>query len=237
MAKRKPKPGAVPKMIPNPAYFSDEVVQMRLGQFKDALAQWGECPEDYFPADYDKELPETGGWIMLLTSVHVGKAIGEAVKQITVPHLSIWFATPTKSQAGKNFEGVKMVMSQAIIRTLDGDVHIWPHEYTRVDLAKYLEFTDDDGLHIRFLHPETGGFDENKLHYIRSRGISEPEAKRWLLPELNNPNFCYFEFDPEIAELFGEGFGMPYFGIGNHLRRSETRRLKWEHGGKMGEVL
>ena len=221
-AKQKYKPGDVPKMIPNPAYFSDEVVQMRLGQFKDELARFGECPEDYFPADYNKELPETGGWIMLLTSVRVGKAVGDTTKEIEVPHLSIWYATPTKTRFGKEFEGVKIVMSQAIIRTVDGDVHIWPHEYTRVDLAKYLEFTDGDGLHIRFLHPETGGFDGKKLHYIRSRGISEAEAKRWLLPELNNPNFCYFEFDPEIAEVFGEGVGMPYFGSRNHSRRADS---------------
>lgn len=38
----------MPKMIPNPAYFSDEVVRMRLDQFKGELAQFGECVEDYF---------------------------------------------------------------------------------------------------------------------------------------------------------------------------------------------
>jgi hypothetical protein len=209
----------IPKMIPNPAYFSDEVVKRRLDQFKSSLAGWGESPEDYFPADYGKELPEAGGWIMLLLSVRVGKAVGETVKKITVPHLSIWYATPTTILCGKQFDGVKLPMHQAIIRTLDGDVHVWPHEYTKVDLAKYLEFTDGEGLHIRFLHPETGGFDENKLHYIRSRGISEAEAKRWLLPELNNPNFCYFEFDSEITEVFGEGYGMPYLTRINHQRR------------------
>ena len=226
MPKIKKTESSIPKMIPNPAYFSDEVVQMRLEQFKDTLAGWGECPEDYFPADYDKELPESGGWIMMLMAVHVGKSAGDSVKEITAPHLSIWFATPTKTLTGRSFDGVKMQMSQAIIRTLDGDVHVWPHEYTRVDLAKYLEFTDEDGLHIRFLHPETGGFDENKLHYIRSRGISESKAKRWLLPELNNPNFCYFELDPEIAETFGDGFGTPYLNEVNHARRRAARETR-----------
>jgi hypothetical protein len=216
----------IPKMIPNPAYFSSEMMQMRLEQFKYALAQWGECPEDYFPADYGKELPQDGGWIMLLMSVNVGKSVGDSVKQITVPHLSIWYATPTKTAHGKKFDGVSMPMHQAIIRTLDGDVHVWPHEYTPVDLKKYLEFTDGDGLHIRFLHPETGGFDAKKLHYIRSRGISEAEAKRWLLPELNNPNFCYFEFDPEIAETFGKGFGTPYLNEVNHTRRRQAKEAK-----------
>jgi hypothetical protein len=207
IAKSKP---SIPKMIPNPAYFSDEIVQMRLDQFKDSLTRWGECPEDYFPADYEKALPEEGGWIMLLMSVRVGKSVGDSVKEITVPHLSIWYAMPTKTTHGREFDGVSMPLHQAIIRTLDGDVHIWPHEYTPIDLRKYLEFTEADGFYIRFLHPETGGFDDKKLHYIRSRGISEAQAKRWLLPELNNPNFCYFEFDPEIAAVFGEGFGTPY---------------------------
>jgi hypothetical protein len=166
------KKSSIPKMIPNPEYMKSVAFEARLENFKDALANFGECVEDYFPADYGKELPENGGWIMLLMSVHVGKMVGEEAKDIVVPHLSIWYATPTKATCGKEFDGISMPMTQAIVRTLDGDVHVWPHEYNLVDISKFLEFTEADGFNIRFLHPETGGFDPHKLHYIRSRAVS-----------------------------------------------------------------
>ena len=221
MPKKSP---TVPKMIPNPEYTESAAFQARLESFKDTLINMGECVEDYFPGEYGKEIPEVGGWIMLLMSVHVGKMVGDVAKSIVVPHLSIWYATPSTTQMGRKIDGVDIRMKQAIIRTLDGDVHVWPHEYTTVDLSKYLEFTEEDGFYIRFLHPETGGFDEKKLHYIRSRGISEAQAKRWLLPQLNNPNFCYFEFDPEIAGTFREGTGTPYARFGQRAIRERSEQ-------------
>lgn len=225
--KRKSSTG-IPKMIPNPAYFSDEVVQMRLGQYKDTLAHFGECPEDYFPADYDKELPEEGGWVMMLMAVHVGRSVGEKTESITVPHLSIWYATPTKTKYGRSFEGISIPLTQAIIRTPQGEVHVWPHEYKRINIADFLEFGESDGFYIRFLHPETGGFDEQKLFYLRTRGLSKTVAQRILLPELNNPNFCYFEFDPAYSDVFSEGTGTPYFMPHNHKRRAAAQERKRE---------
>lgn len=82
--------GAVPRMIPNPAW--NESVELK--QAKEATYwHYGEFPEDVFPEDYGKGLPEDGGWIILLYSVHVGKQRQDgSVKKIVVPHLSVWFA-------------------------------------------------------------------------------------------------------------------------------------------------
>jgi hypothetical protein len=229
MKKRKSEPpSVVPKMIPNPAYQASDEHRQKVVLFKDTLARMGECVEDYFPAEYGKDLPVEGAWIMLLMSVHVGKAnVDGSTTHITVPHLSMWYALPTLTRHTREFDGVKMPMTQAIIHTLGGDVHVWPHEYQRVeDLTKYLEFTEEEGFHIRFLHPETAEFDRVKLFYLRSRGISEAQAKRMLLPELNNPNFCYFQFDEAYSDIFGEGCGTPYLHSGNHRRRVVSARQK-----------
>lgn len=200
---------AIPKMIPNPAYLESPAFARRKEAFRDALTAAGELVEDFFPEEYDKQLPETGGWIMLLTEIRVGKTVREGTtKHINVPHMSMWYAMPTLTTCFRELEKVKMHMSQAVIHTPDGDVHVWPHEYTRVDIAKYLDFGEADGIHIRFLNPQADGFNVDKLFYLRSRGLGEAAAKRLLLPELATPDYCYFEFDSSITSVFGDGCGM-----------------------------
>lgn len=160
---------------------------------------------------------------MLLASVHVGKMTPDgSTEHIDVPHLSIWYALPTTTHFAREIDGTKLHASQAVIQTPKGEVHIWPHEYTVVkDLSKYLEFTEEQGFNIHFLNPESGGFDEQKLHYIRTRGISLAEARRWLLPELKNPYFCYFTFNEEYSKAFGEYFGSVQ---GLRVKMSQSRR-------------
>lgn len=220
MKRTKQDDTSVPKMIPNPDYLKSREFQWKLEKFKESLLTLGECIEDYFPEDYGKQIPEKGGWIMLLSSVHVGKQIGESLLEITLPHLSIWYATPTATLHGRTVDGVRINPKQAIVRHPHGDVHVWPHEYNLVDIAKFLEFGEEDGFFLRPLHPETGGFDEQKLFYLRSRGFSEATAKRMLLPELDNANFCYFEFHPALSGMFTEGTGSPYLYHHNHARRA-----------------
>lgn len=225
--KRKVKPD-IPAMIPNPAYLESEYFKQEIEQFKDAVTLSGDCVEDYFPQDYDKALPADGAWIMLITSVHVGKAIPAAPKvekkpfhspelepietciPIELPHLSIWYAMPTVTNLSRKVGPVTVSMSQAIINTPQGEVHVWPHEYIVVkDLSAYLQFTEEDGFNIHFLNPEAEGFPDDKLFYIRSRGIPLAEARRMLLPELKSPHFCYFTFHEEYAKYFPEYTGSP----------------------------
>jgi hypothetical protein len=198
----------------NPDYLQSEEYAREVAREKRALVGIGECLEDYFPEDYDKALPEEGAWIMLLMSVHVGKATTEGkAESVTLP---------TVSPSGRH--GVKR--KKAIIQTPQGEVHIWPHEYTVVkDISPYLDMTEEEGVYIHFMH-ETGGFDADKLLYIQSRGIPRGTAQRLLLPELKDPHFCYFTFHPAYSEMFGEGFGTPYLTTVNHERRRAARRQR-----------
>ena len=134
------------------------------------IAGHGEILEDYFPEDYGKDLPEDGGWIIVLNKVCTGRqvATGE-VRTIDVPHLSVWFAMPHVTGLIREVrlkwrkkDAFKVAMKQAIIYTKEGAVHLWPHEYNRFDIDKFLDFTDEDGFYIHYLS-ENAAVDPEKL--------------------------------------------------------------------------
>ncbi len=235
----------IPKMIPNPAWTASDDARLQREATKDRLARQGQPFEDVFPEDYDKDLPETGCWIMLLTDIRVGKQTGateESVKLINVPRLSLWYAMPHTSNCRVmlaelgNGTGRRVkqrdrdfaYLRQAVINTPDGAVHVWPREYQKVDINKFLEFSDQDGLQIHYLN-EDSGIDDCALFYLRSRGIDKAEAQKMLLGQLANPNFCYFTFVPEITRQFNDGAGMPYLMPINHQRRAASRKRRNIH--------
>lgn len=202
----------VPKYVINPEYLKSKEFLLDKEYQKHVIAQSGECTEDYFPEDYGKDLPPDGAWIILLASVHVGKPLpnGQAL-HIDVPHLSIWYAMPTTTTFSRELEkGIKLPLHQAIIQTPDGEVNIWPHEYSVIkDISPYLEYTEKDGFFINFLNPDAG-FDEMQLFYLRARGISLGEARRLLLPTVKSPHCCYFTFHQDYSDQLGEWYGTPY---------------------------
>ncbi len=226
---RKKTEGDIPKYIPNPEYLSSPLHAREIEEAKSALTVAGECVEDYFPQDYDKAIPATGAWIMLLADVDVGELLPDGkVKKIHVPHLSMWYALPVFSNSGRDIAGIKINMSMAVINTPDGEVRIWPHEYNVVqDITKYLEFTERDGICIHFLDEQRGGFDEAKIFYITSRGIPLAEARRMLIGELASPHFCYFTIAKEYAEYFAQWTGSPY-GIRVAVSDRRARKIKKE---------
>lgn len=225
---------SIPRMIPNPVWTASEEARIEREMTIDDCIQMGTCPEDAFPSEYDKDIPETGCWILILTEVRVGRQIDkDQIKVVTVPHLSMWYAMPHVSNSrvplhnmgAPRKRGAKQqewaYLHQAIINTPDGAVHVWPHEYNKIDINKYLELCDDDGLFIHYLSDEAR-VDESALFYLRTRGIAKADAQRMLLGTLTNSNYCYFTVAPEIGEYFGDGCGMPYLTPINHQRRAEA---------------
>jgi hypothetical protein len=200
------------KTIPNPKYET-----WLLEQRRNRLAEFGEFDEDYFPAEYGKELPEDGAWIMMLVEVRVGKRLNdETIETISLPHLSMWFAIPNKTTRGT---------FQAIVQTPHGSVHVWPHEYKKTDISVWLQFSEEDGLNTHFISA-SGAFDEAALFYLRSRGIPKGEAQRMLLATLKDPNYCYFTFSEDLASCFSEGTGTPYLHAHNHARRKANHERR-----------
>ena len=207
--RRRRSRSAIVPMIPNPEYLRSREFEMDKDEAKTVLLQRSDCLEDYFPEDYGKKLPDEGGWILMLANVDVAKELNDGkLERIHVPHLSIWYAMPHATSYSVEVGPVEMSAMQAIIQTPQGQVHIWPHEYNVVsDISKWLQFTEEEGFFVHFLDPQSAGFDEQKLHYIRSRGISLAQARRWLLPEIKSPFCCYFTLAKEYAEVFPEWTG------------------------------
>jgi hypothetical protein len=221
-------------MIPNPAWSESEEAKLIKQLTIDDMVRRRECPEDAFPEEYGKEIPADGAWILLLSTVTVGRMVGETTQVISVPRLSMWFAKPHTSNARVLLHdlGIKRRkdrqythLHQAVINTPDGAVHVWPHEFTKIDIGGFLEFCDDDGLFIHYLSDEAH-IDKSALFYLRSRGISKADAQRMLLGTLRNSNYCYFTLAPEIMEAFDEGTGSPYLYPVNHARRAQSIKMR-----------
>ena len=197
----------VKKFILNPEYVEDQ--KRRRYETSFAMGSHDYPAEDRWPDEYGKKLPDDGGWIIIRRKINDATTF-----HITVPHLLVWFATPTMVNHSD--------LHQAIIQTPDGAVHVWPHEYQLFDIEKFLQFTDEDGFRIQFLS-ESSGFDEAALFYIRSRGISKADAQRMLLPSLKDPNYCWFQFAEEFREFFPSGTGTLYLHAINRERRAFAR--------------
>jgi len=219
--------------IKNPAWTASEDAKLQRELTIEDMLHRGQCPEDAFPEEYEKDIADGGSWIMLLVSVTVGKMLedGKNTKVITVPYLSLWYAMPHISNMRVLLHDLKLTrkrereyvyLRQAVINTPDGAVHIWPHEYKKIDITKFLEFCEEDGLFIHYLSEEAR-VDESALFYLRSRGISKADSQRMLLGTLTNSNYCYFTFAPEVAECFGEGAGSLYLHPVNHQRRAQAK--------------
>lgn len=240
-----------PRFILDPDYVETDEGQGYLEEIKVNIMQSGDDPTHYFPDEYGKRLPKEGGWIMLLQTVHVGRAITETETrhlieayemltrdarpvtaetefiEIVVPHLSMWFAMPTLAINLRAWSGFHA--HQAIIQTPHGSVNLWPSEYNIVkDINAYLGFIDEGAITINFMN-ESNKFDVDSLFYLMSRGLGRAQAQRLLLPDLKDPFYCYFTVDQSISDYFGEGFGQTRLTPDNHKRREEARRAKENH--------
>jgi hypothetical protein len=219
------------KYIPNPEWLDSAMAKQEIEEAKDYLAENSGWPlQDFFPEDYDKQIPADGAWIQLLSTVRVGHQVDNGmIEEVNVPHLSIWYAMPTCMTHGVAAgNGLEFPLRLGIINTKQGEVRVFPHEYNIVSqeaLRRWLAFTEQDGFYIHFLS-DSGAFDADKIFYMRSRGLDLAECRRLLLPELKDPNFCYFTFHEEYSRIFGEGFGSGLLHQVNHDRRAESKRRR-----------
>jgi hypothetical protein len=140
----------------------------------------------YFPEDYGAKIPEEGGWILVTNPPHT---------EIKVNRFSIWFAMP-EVRPGRN----GFTMHLARILTPEGNLWLWPHEYSVVQVEKYLEFVGE-GFEINYFSQEAE-IKTDALFYLMSRGIKRPVALRLLLPTLKSQTVCWLEAHEELQGLF-----------------------------------
>lgn len=92
------------------------------------------------------------------------------------------------------------------IMTEDGEVCLEPHEYSIVeDINQYIEHVDGEHLNICFLGGSQSNeeFDE-KMFYIRSRGVDKTTAYGMLLGDIKKPNVICLHWHDEYLRMFGK---------------------------------
>lgn len=145
-----------------------------------------------FPEDYGKDLAEGGSWIQIQRP---------PCTEYTVPPFSIWFATGWPTD---NRHPVKRVK----IMTPDGELGILPAEYCIVkDITKWFG-QEKEGVMMRQINLKPV-CDEDKVHYMMSRGIRRKDALMLIIHEIKDMNFLWFEFAPQYGEYFGKEWPSP----------------------------
>lgn len=139
-----------------------------------------------FPEDYNATIPDSGHWVMVTrppcTEVQVGR-------------FSIWFALPETRPSGR--AGYENHLAR--ILTPVGDLWLWPHEYVKVDVSKYLEFIGK-GFELEFFS-ESAAVNTEPLFYLMSRGLPRPTALKLLLLTLNSQTICWLEASEEVRAV------------------------------------
>lgn len=147
----------------------------------------------YFPETMDADIPEDGHWIMITYPPHT---------TCKVKKFSIFYAMNDFGEPHYKYNF--FFMRYAKIRTKDGDLRLWPWEYRKIDISKYLEIIDGEHLTMKFLakNPVMEKEVVERVFYLQTRGIPKKDCYALVLPELKDPSFCYFEFHEEYINYF-----------------------------------
>lgn len=149
--------------------------------------------EAYFPEETKSDIPEEGHWIMV---------IQPPFAQIKVKKFSIWYAMNDNGNPHADYP--MFVQRYAKIQTPEGDLRLFPREYSKIDLTNYADIVGTEHLKIVFMskNPVLEKETAEKIYYIQTRGISKLEACKLILGELKDPNLCYLEFHQAYIDMF-----------------------------------
>lgn len=150
----------------------------------------------YFPEDYDKDLPRTGGWIMPVFDGYND--------HFQVERFGVYFAKPVykKEEFEVNHHGKLQARSlKAKIYTNAGEIMLYPYEYIRIkDIQDVLV---DVGRVYEMVQLGGGAnFNEHKVHYLGTRGVDMTAVYMMLLNSINSMDFCYFKLMPDYVEYY-----------------------------------
>lgn len=185
-----------PSTVRERDYYNDEMVREQIADQITAVPWGRNAAELYraFPDDYKCSLPDEGGWIIVKDLPHTNIP--------NPPLYSIWWAKPIymarpfpRIRAGKRRRTVHWPMLQARIATEHGDLDLYPvQEFSVTTIEKWLDLIGH-GVTPHFVGPAPDDL-EQRMFYIRSRGISPQDALLMCLPGLESDgSFVYFTLE------------------------------------------
>lgn len=177
------------------------------------FAYRGIDPAVYFPAAYDKDIPEEGAWILVLE-----EPFTEMRARFRVPLLSMWRARPHVLDGGTVVLGrrnrpIRLRPHQAVITTPGGDLHLWPHEYALAGDPYGLMSCEGAAIHTLGGEPL---LDDEQLFYLMSRGVPYQEAVLLMIDQVKATNYVYVTFPEEVTAAL-EGVSQPLW---RHMART-----------------
>ena len=170
--------------------------------------------QKYYPAEYGKELPRKGAWVMLLDVLPIeDKAKNEP--------FDIYYAIPipSKREFGDKLSAPYYKV-QIVVR--GHEVTVWPHEYVPYDIKEVLQ-----GVGTQWEFKKLGGdtnYDSAKVHYLRTRGIKQETVYEMLMASVSSVNYCYYRLVDEARPYFQFTIDCLLKGI-----RPEMIDRLWEH--------
>lgn len=152
----------------------------------------------YYPEEYGKKLPKTGGWIIIIEDVPVNAAHRPE-------KFGVYFAIDKSKPKELKIENIKKPVQlkyYMVEVNINGEpVSLNPHEYALVtDMQDVLDSVGTEREMIRL-----GGdanYDSPKVHYLGTRGIPKSDVYNMLLGNVNSTKFAWFRLYPQYHEMY-----------------------------------
>lgn len=154
----------------------------------------------YLPEKYHKKLPTRGGWIMIKRDIMVEEKLRPVVYGVYFAK-GYWVECPRAKTVVKDYKirlanaGKRYMVK---INTGLSDISVYPHEYVVVDDIKIIFATLGKDYEMVKLGG-TPNVEEERTHYLLSRGISRDKVYEKLLATVNTSNYCFFKPSEQTA--------------------------------------
>ena len=181
--------------------LNPEWVEYQKEQRLAAASQFGGVPAvmQLEPEEWGKKVGEEGAWVIVMMPPPT---------EYTVEPLSIWYAVEDEYSRD---DGVRFYRVR--ILTPDGPLWLWPHEYTILqDLPGLIR---EEGMQVHYLSDQAA-VQEDRLFYLRSRGIGKQDALLMLIGDVKEQTFCYFT-SPRSTQWAMAGVGVPHLRAREHV--------------------
>lgn len=178
-----------------------KALESRMQMMENQSGSWGKTYDSehqkYYPEEHGKKLPKAGGWIMVIPE---RIPVENSPEQYTT-----YYAKPDilYQSIDIDYAGTFKVPYYRVKITMEsGDLNLWPHEYVIItDIRGIMNEVSTNYELVRL-----GGdanYDVAKVHYLRTRGISQSDVYDMLLGAVNSTTFCYFKLvDSETREYY-----------------------------------
>lgn len=152
----------------------------------------------FYPAEYGKDIPARGKWIMPIMEIPVEEKFKPGLYNVYYAKPAY---TPVEIQIGEKTAKIRRLKAKITVEA--GEVMLLPHEYVVINNPTDILQGVGEGKEYEMVRlGGTANYDQAKVHYLGTRGVSEADVYQMLMGDLNSTTFCYFRLRPEYLEQY-----------------------------------